>query len=386
MKKILVVSKYFYPTRNTRSNQVQLLVETLSKNYSVDVVTLENDFSGYKCGNVKVYGISGVLKNFSNEGKIKKAFIALDNNLGIWWANKSSKKISQLLSENKYSIILSLSETFDSHLSILKIKNKFSMPWVTFFSDPWPHTYLPKPYYSKKLWLLPFLQEYYVKRVLFESSYIIATSGRCIILFEEKAKIEISKKSFVIPHLVNDGLKIEFKGLYKNIIYAGSLNKQRACINYIRHINDWMVDRREFGSLQFYGRSISLNDDGGSLKGVEIFDEVHSLECLKIYSEALALLLIESEMEGSPFIPSKLADYAVSGRPIIAILNKNSALDNVLNLYSGNVLIYYGDDKSIVYEKLDMLLKFQRFDAEKHISNYYDNDNISDCIDLIIKK
>ena len=32
-----------------------------------------------------------------------------------------------------------------------------------------------------------------------------------------------------------------------------------------------------------------------------------------------ALLLVEAEMDSYPFLPSKLADYAASGLPVIAI-------------------------------------------------------------------
>ena len=54
------------------------------------------------------------------------------------------------------------------------------------------------------------------------------------------------------------------------------------------------------------------------------------LEALQIASESDVLLLIDTNMENSVFLPSKVADYLMLGKPIFALAPQNGATTDIL--------------------------------------------------------
>lgn len=57
-----------------------------------------------------------------------------------------------LINNDKPDILLSVSSPFESHLVGYLLKRKCNIPWITFFSDPWPLEICPMPYQRTSIW------------------------------------------------------------------------------------------------------------------------------------------------------------------------------------------------------------------------------------------
>lgn len=381
MKKILIVSKYFYPLENTRSLQAQLFANQLSEDYQVDVVTAEDDFSDFNKVNITLYGVS----SFTQKQPIKrsrilsKLFKRVENELGFYWARKAGKLIESLILTKNYSLIISLSETFDSHLSVYGLKSKRECPWVAFFSDPWPSCILPEPYYSKKFWLIPPLQKFFARKVLDEVDRVLLTSKRSAKVFLDGLDIDVSGKTIVIPHLTpNIDCNRNSCERNKNIIHAGTLNAMRGCPDLIMMFNEWLELNPEFGDLVLYGNIFDSNGAFDNLPKIKKAGFVSQSECFDIYCSSRALLIIEAEMNFSPFIPSKFAEYCQTNLPVIAIVNRDSLLAELVESFGNGITIFHGDSKNEVFDKLDSLRRIiVDFESRSRIEKYYDNKKIN---------
>jgi hypothetical protein len=76
---------------------------------------------------------------------------------------------------------------------------------------------------------------------------------------------------------------------------------------------------------------------------------------MAIANRAVALLVLEADMPESPFLPSKFADYARVGRPIIAVTPNRSPIRQYLNQYGGGCAVTH--DRQEISRAIGMVLK-----------------------------
>ena len=55
-----------------------------------------------------------------------------------FWIKSSVKYLSKWLAENPVDIIISSGPPHSMHLIAMKLKNRFKLPWIADFRDPWP--------------------------------------------------------------------------------------------------------------------------------------------------------------------------------------------------------------------------------------------------------
>lgn len=99
-------------------------------------------------------------------------FFIPDNKIG--WRKKALKRASELASERKFQVVFSTAPPFTDHLIALEMREKFNIPLVVDYRDPWrdyPHKSFPTPYHA---WRNARLE----KRVLKRASGVIVTNRR----------------------------------------------------------------------------------------------------------------------------------------------------------------------------------------------------------------
>jgi len=232
-----------------------------------------------------------------------------------------------------------------------KLKEHYNIPWVLHLSDPWVESplfdYNKSKYHQKK------------ERKCFKSADIISfTSLSTIDIYKTKYP-EYADKYKYFPNVYDDeDIATEQKKQENNkikLVYTGSLNGTRSLkllldsiliakkkgINIIKNIEIVVA-----GSLDSYNKNMIENHP-------EIFEYIGFLSILKVKElqrSADILLAVDFNFKTSNeaiFFPSKLLDYFITKKPILAITTKGSTTDQILTKHD-HFCVYHNCPNQLV--------------------------------------
>ncbi|KKD59396.1 hypothetical protein RN22_15880 [Grimontia sp. AD028] len=395
MKELIVVAKYFPPMKNARSIQAKLFIDALTTKYKVTLVTL-NSFENYENHNSKLsilrvgkpsqpdsYDVNTLQRVYRKLSKEIKVTFGND------WSNCASKELSKII--EKGATVVSLSEPFDSHLAVLKIRRKLEFNWLCFYSDPWPHSIMPKPYSNSALPLLSRLQEKKSRTVLNSADGVLLTNSRAVNFIEKKLDLKLKYKSEIIRHqmaLDIKELKID-KDEANHIVHIGHLSKERVNVDFFYSLVS-SLNTLNISKVKIVGRVcdgfIQLIKEKRWSDIFELTGELSHKDALNIARSSRAVLLIEAKMDDSPFVPSKLAEYFNLPVPIICLTNENSESSQLIRSVNNGIVITHDMDRSTMTSKLyefkDVVINEDAFSNYKQI---FSSDNIITSISKLIK-
>lgn len=359
--KLLIIARYFPPKQGAQQIQMWKVANALANEGIKTIVISQFATTGKQIGSekyvlhencsLKVFYVPGTIylsdsKKYLARLKVRlRGEIEAINNYSQWTKGACS------LAENiikcvKPDAILTVSTPFESHLVGLNLRKKFNIPWLAFFSDPWPKN--PHPYNTSEI---VFFSEYklsILKRCFKHCDAILATNKFQIKYMQESSGINISDHSYIIPH-IGDECYIERNTNLRNVLtHTGFLSKERisqALLTAIKlNVENAQID---FGGLVQVGnvssQFIKLINENNLMNYVKFLGVVPPKEANVLAYHSKALLVIEADMVESPYLPSKFADYAMSRRPILALTPKKSAIRDFLEEYGGGIAVTHND-------------------------------------------
>jgi glycosyltransferase involved in cell wall biosynthesis len=282
----------------------------------------------------------------------------------FWQAKKIIKK-------HKINIVFSFANPQDSNVLGAEIKKKLGIRYISYFSDPWHDN----PYKS--------FSYFAGKKVLAAEKFIVKHSDKVVFTNEVAQKLVMKKypdswqeKGMTIPHCydpkdytekkesTSDKFTISYIGAFykkrnpemlfkalKKIIDMDKNIKNKIKIKLIGAINDYaMYDENKIRNMLSEN---SLEDCA------EIIPPVSYKDSLRHMKQSDCLVVIDANMPGSPFLPSKTIDYAGSGTIILGITPTNSPTDQCLK-----GLGY----KSFNYDEVDELADYLKKLVNKELS------------------
>lgn len=288
------------------------------------------------------------------------------------------RKLS-LDTNNDYDWIHSISYPCSSHLAGLYLKKKTKLPWVAQFYDPWVGNCY-RNYKTK------FLRKYDEN-----IEYDIASNADIIIHTNEIIKNNwikrygkiVQDKIFVLPFCYDEKVQVVAKNLCSikkdkiSVLYVGNLYLNRnlddliSAIRILQKTIKRLEDKIVFkfiGIVSKYDKeNIKRNklDDFFILLGQKPYNQL-----VDFYDDSDILLVIDAPATENLFFPSKLIEYFIHKKPILAISPKISTTHDIL-IESGHTSIENGSINEIV-EFFSTLLS----DYNSKLSfdyNYYKN-------------
>jgi len=271
---------------------------------------------------------------------------------------KLYKIIEKIITKHNIDVVFSFSNPQASNILGAMLKEKLGVKFVAHFSDPW----FDNPYKEYS-----FLER---KNVLKLEKYVIKNSDKIIITNEVARGLIMKKypatwmeKTEVIPHCfdLKDYPESEKSDSDKFVIsYIGAFYEKRNPEMLFMALNK-LIKKNPNIKEKFIVKLIgAANDYAGyseeKIKQMGIkYDLANNIEILPVveYKESLRLMklsdclvVIDADIPNSPFLPSKVIDYAGSGNPILGITPKDSPTAQVLEKLG------YG---SFSYEEVDKL-------------------------------
>lgn len=277
------------------------------------------------------------------------------------WVRYAFQKSLSIVKEFKPDLMMTSSTPFESHMVGLKLKKYIGLPWVASFSDPWPSAINPAPYNAYEMPIFNIFQMSYLRSVLNNCNAVHMPNTHALKLTERKAKVSLSQKGFSIPHI---GSKSNINHAAAKIddgwlIHLGFLSRERNSRQLLEAIRTEVISNsKQFKGLLLVGKVCvqfkALVEKMGMKNMVNYLGSVSHKDAMAIAKRAAALVVIEADMSESPYLPSKFADYARVGRPIIAVTPKRSPIREYLSQYGGGYAVSH--DKKEISDAIKMVL------------------------------
>jgi hypothetical protein len=334
-------AKYFHYLQQYKDLHIDVLTSTLPTLY----MPFDSDLEPYARGLRQLISIS--LKenkyiNFLRNRLRLEGFVFPDGRLAF---HKQHKSVLKRL-KTKPHIIYSRSHPISSTIMAYKLKRELQVPWILHMSDPWADCPLEKRkganYKKHNKW----------ERMCFEAADIISLTSLHTITFYQKKYPEFHHKIRFFPNVykyVNEEImppKYSPTDGKLRIVYTGGLAYDRSpgylleplselykeypsIANNLEVIFAGDVDRRNRAAFQQY-----------SLPFVRWVGKVPYQESLRLQRSAHYLVIIDSPIADpslSMFFPSKLLDYMMAKKRILAITTPGSASYQVMRDLKGDV-------------------------------------------------
>jgi len=245
------------------------------------------------------------------------------------------KRLTEAVRSYRPNLVFSFSNPQESNVLGARLARVAGLPFVSHFSDPWSDN----PYKRYGVWRKHRLlrkESGFVRH----SQRVVFTNESALRLVMSKYPVRWSERAVVVPHCFDPRLFPDIEPSRERFVmsYIGAFYGERSPAPLLAALAELFVSDpglRDRFSLTFVGAT----DEQGSFKAsdfarqvrefgladvVSAVPRVEYLDSLRLMRAAHLLVAIDADYSGSPFLPSKVVDYAGSGRPIIGITPDDS--------------------------------------------------------------
>ena len=288
------------------------------------------------------------------------------------WIRRAARATIAAVRQQRADALVTFAQPWRDHLVGLEVRKRLRrLPWVAHFSDPWTDSIYSQLTGAER------------DQELQREAAVIAQADRVVFTNEHAASLVMRKypasqaKARVVPHAMDADL----------LPAAGTpANRDRF---RLAHVGNLLVGRRTadalFDALVALGQRRRLDRElevmflgGGSglldarvrvfvqrLEPIVTFRErVPYRESLALMRDSDALLLIDAASDTNVFLPSKLVDYVMLGKPILALTPQAGASADALRRYGGTLVD--PQDPAAIAAAIDDLLNRHHSGAIAH--------------------
>lgn len=351
-KKILIVCRAFYPDISPRSFRATELAKEFARqghDVTVRFPTRDYDYSSFEIkNNLKIKNLGQLnWKGVELKGSkvelllrraLKRGLQVLLEYPGIELMFKVSDMLKQ---EKRYDLLISVATPHTIHWGVARVwdkKKEIAKTWIADCGDPFMFARLDtfkKPFYLK------YFEKDFCKKCDFISVPFTA--------MHEQFYPEFKRKIITIPQGFDFREIIKYEGLVKNdrqtFIYAGSI------IPGLRDLSlllDFLKDyKKDFLFIVYTNKPKWFDNYKEQLSSKLVVKEfIERIPLIFEMSKADFLVNVDTRLDSesnAEAMPSKLIDYALSGRPILSInsgrLDTNKVQAFLAGDYSGARII-----------------------------------------------
>lgn len=302
------------------------------------------------------------------------------------WGKNVLRHIDDVLKENSFNYIHSVSCPMGDSLVALEIKKRTGLPWIAQFHDPFIGNRSE-----------PFRFQYFKKRfekmeyeIAKNADFIIHTNSVIEDTWKERYGSLVERKMKALPLSFNTvnlpKRKKKERGEKIIISHIGEIYSSRSLKDIVDALFELFADNpslRNRIEFQLVGRvKQSEREYIHSKKLDDVFEFAGLLppdRLTSFYQKTDVFLALDVNKVQSPSYPSKLMMYYYYQKPILGVTTPGSVMENDFN-QSGHKCFYYGDKEGIKRYLLSLLTGdsncvydvnyWKRFTVEAAISDY----------------
>ena len=271
------------------------------------------------------------------------------------WMRRSADALRREIAVDHHDVFVTIGQPWVDHVVGLRVKRRVpSLPWVAHFSDPW----VDSPYQCFENPSAEARARREERGVVEGADGIVFVTRRTADLVMGKYPVALRSRAFVASHGYDEGLLglvpavPESRGKLR-IVHTGTFYRgMREPLAFLDAVAEVARNARIGACLEvvfvgFSGEAVTARARQLGLEGIVCFrGKSLYVESLAVASSANLLLLLDAPVEGSPFLPSKLADYLMVRKPVLGLTPPDSASGDVLRRL-GCPVIAPGDTAAI---------------------------------------
>ena len=389
MKRVLIITYYWPPSGGAGVQRWLKFVKYLrSFNWEPIVFTIENgefpvlDYDlnkeipdGVEVLKVPAWEPYKMYKLFSGKNKtdgINSGFLSekkgssLVESLSKWirgnlfipdarkfWIKPANQFLNHYLQNNAIDVIISSGPPHSTHLIGLSLKNKFQIPWLSDFRDPWTNIDF---YKDLKLTKLADQKHKKLENDVLVQSDVVLTIGKQLskeLKTLGAKRVEIIENGFD-PQDFLDDTNHELDEKF-SIAHIGSFTPSRNHLVLWKALSHLVDEQEEFKSkleIKLIGKvdySVlqSIKDFGLDtyLKKIEYVSHSEVIKHQK--TSKLLLLMVNNTPNAKGIVTGKVFEYMASKRPILAIGPKDGDLGEILTQTSSGIVCDYDNVENL---------------------------------------
>ncbi len=380
----LKFSKYFRefgwePVIYTPSNpDFPINDETLLKDVlpNIEIIKTEitEPYNAYRklMGKKKTDAVNQGFLSESKENKLlKKIMIWVRGNFFIpdarkFWIKPSVKYLSEYIQKNKIDAVISTGPPHSMHLIALGLKQKFNIPWIADFRDPWTQIDFYNQLQLTKL--ADNKHKKLEKQVLQTANKVVTVSSN----WANDLQLLSSRPINVITNgFDEDDFKInDNEPLLAGFLlhHIGALNKDRNPHVLWKVLGDICKANAEFKKelkLKFTGKTdIDVFESlkkNGILENSEKTGYMAHSEVVKLLVKSPILLLpLNDTPNVLGIVPGKLFEYLAAKRPIFAIGNLNGDSAKIIKDANAGIMVDFKDEENTKRNILELYKQYKQ--------------------------
>lgn len=281
------------------------------------------------------------------------------------WVRRMAIEAGRIATVFEPDVVLTQSTPFAVHLIGLHLPPELKRKWIAYFSDLWPLALTPRPYRTTFSVLFKPLQMRALKQVAEHARGFIFSNAVAVRRLADALASRATPACAVIPHIgmpAPDAASSTVLSLRyaTRFVHVGKVTRERVCTELIEALRvfDARWSAHGFTGITFVGDvDSSFRRACADLERAGVVDfvgEVSPDVAQAISMAAKALVVIEARMDESPFLASKFADYAMLGKPVLAICPPGPMRD-FLVAHGGGVAVPH--DRARIIGAIDELIR-----------------------------
>ncbi|MGD9562327.1 MAG: glycosyltransferase [Pyrinomonadaceae bacterium] len=247
------------------------------------------------------------------------------------WRDDVAAAVPRYLDDTGFrpDVIVTFAQPFSVHLIGMGLKQRFGLPWLAHFSDPWADNPFTPFDERTRNWNLQM-----EGRVAENADMLVFTSTETVELFFRKYPAALRKKARVLPQcfdpLLYSGTAAP-SGTLK-VRYLGNFYGRRTPRPLIAGLTRLYSEKPGLlANISFELIGSGDQDETARLAArlpaglINARSSVSYRESLDLMTTSDGLLILDAPADLSVFLPSKLIDYIGAGRPILGITPEGTA-------------------------------------------------------------
>lgn len=315
-----------------------------------------------------------VNQGFLSEGKentlLQSAMIWVRGNFFIpdarkFWIKPSVSYLSDYIKQHKIDAVISTGPPHSMHLIAMGLKQKFNIPWIADFRDPWTQI----DFYSQ-LKLSNWADSKHKKlerQVLTQANKVVTVSPTCGTDLEKlgNRKVDVITNGFDTDDFkFSSDLKQLDGFLFHHI---GALNKDRNPYTLWKVLGDLCREHADLKKdlvIKFTGKTDAIAFESlkqhGIIDNAQKTDYLPHSEVVKLMAQSPILLLpLNNTPNNGGVLSGKLFEYLAAKRPIFGIGLPEADAAAILNSTQAGTMVHFDDYEGTKKAVLDLYQKYK---------------------------
>ena len=311
----------------------------------------------------------------------------------VFWVRPSVKFLSDLVQSGQFQAVITTGPPHSLHLIGLQLKQRFGLPWIADFRDPWSQWE-----FLDTLPMLPFIRrrhEALEQKVLQQADAVLTISPTFQLDLEK-----IAQRPVV---LVTNGydpadIPVDFAPRAKeagclHLVYSGIIDAIRNPLPLMEALKAEFASTGEEVSWSFVGKVSEqvrayVEADAWLRTRITFVGYVAHDEVMGYYAQADALVLILTDTKNAQGnIPGKLFEYLATGLPVLALGDPAGDAAVLLTRAGGAPVLAHSDEQGIRKQLRKLYQSAESGSAATSLAQYSRqalSRQVAECLDRVV--